>query len=141
MAEAAQSRVQSAMKEFINEIDRSRLRNLERDMHLCAAKCCDDPGANIDDVHRCVERCQQPTVRAQQFVQSELERFQEGLSRCVLQCQDEVKDKVGPNTPEAEIRKYRGEFEGCAINCCDKNIKKLPMLMTKLKTTFDSGSV
>jgi len=26
--------------------------------------------------------------------QSELERFQESLSRCVLQCQDEVKDKV-----------------------------------------------
>ena len=28
------------------------------------------------------------------FFQSELERFQESLSRCVLQCQDEVKDKV-----------------------------------------------
>ncbi len=27
-------------------------------------------------------------------LQSELERFQESLSRCVLQCQDEVKDKV-----------------------------------------------
>ena len=37
---------------------------------------------------------QGPTQRAQQYVQSELERFQETLSRCVLQCQDDVKDKV-----------------------------------------------
>ena len=37
MAEAAQNRVQTAMKDFINEIDRTRLRTLERDMHLCAA--------------------------------------------------------------------------------------------------------
>jgi hypothetical protein len=37
---------------------------------------------------------QVPTQRAQQYVQAELERFQESLSRCVLQCQDDVKDKV-----------------------------------------------
>ncbi len=39
----------------------------------------------------------QQAIRKNIFVfvlQSELERFQESLSRCVLQCQDEVKDKV-----------------------------------------------
>lgn len=66
----------------------------EKDMHLCAAKCCDSQTSSIEDVHRCVERCQESTMMAQKFVQSELERFQESLSRCVLQCQDEVKDKV-----------------------------------------------
>ena len=66
----------------------------EKDMHLCAAKCCDSQTSSIDDVHHCVERCQDSTMMAQKFVQSELERFQESLSRCVLQCQDEVKDKV-----------------------------------------------
>ena len=113
-----------------------------------------------------MERCQEPTQRAQQAVQQELQHVQESLSRlihfeylsvfpfqvqrdmcrCVLQCQDEVKDKVslknlkivcfccplsvtqtqllsfkvGPNTPESEMRKFRGEFETCAIACCDK---------------------
>ena len=137
MAEAAQSRVQSAMKDFINEIDRSKLRGLQRGMHMCAADCHADTLSNMDEVHRCVERCQQPAQRAQQYVQSELEHFQESLSRCVLQCQDEVKDKVcwrsyqealnificfevGPNTSEAEISKHRRDFETCAIACCDK---------------------
>ncbi|XP_023347450.1 protein FAM136A [Eurytemora carolleeae] len=141
MAEAAQSRVQTAIKDFINEIDRTKLRGLERSMHLCAADCCTDTTATVEDVHRCVEKCQGPTQRSQQYVQSELERFQEALSRCVLQCQDDVKDKVGPNTSETEIRKYRGEFETCAIACCDKNIAKLPNLMEKLKSAFNSGPI
>jgi len=141
MAEAAQSRVQNAMKDFINQVDRTKLRNLEREMHLCAANCCTDQVSNIDEVHRCVERCQAPTQRAQQYVQSELQHFQDSLSRCVLSCQDEVKDKVGPNTPEAEITKYRKNFETCAISCCDKNIEKLPSLLIKIKEAFESGRV
>jgi len=141
MAEAAQSRVQNAIKDFIKTIDRSKLRGYERSMHLCAAECCEDSTATVEDVHRCVEKCQVPTQRAQQYVQSELERFQEALSRCVLSCQDDVKDKVGPNTSEQEIRKYRGEFENCAIACCDKNIGKLPVLMDKMKDAFKAGAL
>ena len=76
--------------------------------------------------------------------------------RCVLQCQDEVKDKVslknfakylffgpttqflkvGPNTPESEMRKFRGEFETCAIACCDKWLLKLQMLMFDCRSHF-----
>merc|ERR1719233_1768077 len=141
MAEAAQSRVQMAMKEFINNIDRSNLRGLQRGMHLCAADCCANFTGTMDEVHRCVERCQQPAQRAQQYVQSELEHFQESLSRCVLQCQDEVKDKVGLNPTEAEISRHRKYFETCAIACCDKNIQKLPNLMIKLKAAFESGAL
>lgn len=89
--------------------------------------------------YRCVERCQEGTVKAQKFVQSELERFQEQLSRCVLQCQDEVKDKVTPSTSDADIDKYRLEFEQCAIACCDKNIGKLGPLTRRVKETLMSG--
>lgn len=141
MAEAAQSRVQNAIKDFINIVDRQKLRGLERSMHLCAADCCGDKDRTVEEVHRCVEECQAPTQRAQQYVQGELERFQNMLQRCVLQCQDEVKDKVAPNTSESEIRKYRGEFETCAIACCDKNVAKLPGLLDKVKASFDSGAL
>ncbi len=108
-------------------------------MHLCAADCCSNKEANIEDVHKCVEQCQQSTVQAQKFVQSELERFQEALSRCVLSCQDDIKDKVTPSTSEADITKYRNEFETCAISCCDKNVSKLPGLSKKVMDTFKSG--
>lgn len=108
-------------------------------MHLCAADCCGDPKASIDEVHRCVERCQDNTVKAQKYVQSELERFQETLHRCVLACQDEVRDKVTPTTPDSEIAKYQKEFEVCAIACCDKNVDKLPSLTKKVGDWLKAG--
>jgi len=131
--------VQSSIKTFVNEVDKEHLRPMERTMHLCAADCASNKTANIDEVHRCIERCQEGTVRAQKFVQQELERFQETLSRCVLQCQDEVKDKVSPTTPDSELAKYRQEFEVCAIACCDKNVAKLPNLTKKVVETLRSG--
>ena len=41
-----------------------------------------------------MDRCSGPAQRAQQYVQSELEQFQNSLGRCVQMCQDDIKDKV-----------------------------------------------
>jgi len=139
MAEQAQERVQTGIKNFVNDVDKSHLRPMEKKMHLCAADCCSDPKASIDEVHRCVERCQDGVGRAQKYVQSELERFQETLHRCVLSCQDEVKDKVTPTTSDSDIAKYQKEFELCAIKCCDKNVDKLPGLTEKVKQGLQLG--
>ena len=139
MAEEAQKKVQTAIKKFVNAIDRDHLRRMERGMHECAATCCADENASIDDVHACVERCQAPTFKAQRFVQAELERFQEGLSRCVLQCQEDIKDLVTPSATDAEIAKFRGDFEACAVRCCDGNIARLPQISKKVADTLKSG--
>lgn len=100
---------------------------------------CGNTTASIDDVHMCVEECQKPVQRAQNFVQSELQRFQESLQRCVMSCQDEVKDKVTPDLPEDKLAKFREQFEGCAIKCCDANIARLPTVSQKVKDTLKSG--
>ena len=141
MAEEAQHRVQSAIRNFVNDVDRTHLRGMERSMHLCAADCCTDTKSSINDVLACKERCEGPTLRAQRFVQSELERFQEALSRCVLGCQDDIRDKVTPNATEAEIDKYRKEFDACAIKCCDSNVARLPMLSKKVMEALKSGQI
>ena len=52
MAEQAQSRVQNSIKEFVNDVDQTHLRPMERNMHLCAAECCGKNNATIDEVHR-----------------------------------------------------------------------------------------
>ena len=139
MAQDAQNRVQNAMRDFINAVDRNHLRNMEREMHLCAADCCSNQSASINEVIECKERCEINTRKAQVFVQGELERFQESLSRCVLSCQDDIKDKVTPNTPQSEIEKYRAEFDACAIKCCDSNVGRLPVLSKKIMDSLNSG--
>ena len=50
MAEAAQNRVQSAMKDFINNIDRTKLRPIQKQMYVCNAQCMDDPSASMEEV-------------------------------------------------------------------------------------------
>lgn len=56
----------------------------QADMHLCAAKCCDDKNGSIDSVQGCIERCSSPLNRAQQYVQKELGDYQGRLQRCVM---------------------------------------------------------
>ena len=111
---------------------------MEREMHLCAAECCSDDLTSINEVMACKERCEAPLMRAQKYVQSELERYQESLQRCVLSCQDDIKDKVTPNTSEADIEKYKREFDVCGIKCCDTSVAKLPSLYVLITCFHES---
>jgi hypothetical protein len=60
---------QDGLRNMLNEVDRVHLRALERDMHLCASRCCESQTATIDDVQDCVRECQAPAIRAGKFVQ------------------------------------------------------------------------
>ena len=47
MAQEAQNRVQTSIRDFVNTVDKSHLRGMEREMHLCAAECCSDKAARL----------------------------------------------------------------------------------------------
>ena len=47
MAQEAQNRVQTSIRDFVNSVDKSHLRGMEREMHLCAADCCGDKTARL----------------------------------------------------------------------------------------------
>ena len=50
-----------------------------------------------------------------------------------MDCQDTVRDKVGPNTSETEVSKYRGQLETCVLQCADKHIALVPAMMKRVK--------
>ena len=137
----AQSRVQTSIRDFVNEIDKGYLRNMERQMHLCAAECSSNEIATINEVMQCREKCTEKTIPAQNYVQSELQRVSDGLNRCVLSCQDDVKDKMTATVSEAEQVQYTHQFEACAIKCCDTNIERLPTLSKKVLENLRSGKI
>ena len=109
----------------------------QRSMHLCAAECCSDSKASMTSVHACVEHCTRDVNTAQNYVQNEMGQFQERLQRGVLLCQDKIKEKVGPSPTEADMKRYRAEFETCAIDCVNHHISQLPSLMQKIKKGLD----
>ena len=45
-------------------------------MHKCAAKCCENPSASMEEVHLCIENCSKPISEAQTFLQKELTNYQ-----------------------------------------------------------------
>ncbi|KAB7507462.1 hypothetical protein Anas_02093 [Armadillidium nasatum] len=132
MVDQAQSRIQEAMTSLVNEIDKSILRSMQRSMHLCAAKCCENEEASVNNVHKCIENCSTPLSQAQNFIQTELSQFQERLQRCVMVCQDKVKDKVTVSTTEVEAGVYKREFEDCAMQCVDEHISLLPSIRKRI---------
>lgn len=71
------------------------------------------------------------------FVQSELERTQNRLQRCVMDCNDTIKDKVPQNPSENEIAKYTSLFERCAVKCVDSTIELLPALFKSMKSVLE----
>lgn len=117
----------------------SNLCSLQAEMHLCAAKCCEDKHGSIDSVQGCIERCSAPVNRAQQYVQKELGEYQGRLQRCVMQCNDEIKLEMPANPNEEEISKYTSKFERCAVQCVDKNIEILPKLFKTIKSVLAKG--
>lgn len=72
-------------------------------MHKCAMQCCENSEATLDRVQHCVEKCSVPLHSAQNYVQNELETLQKRLQRCVMDCNDVIKDKMGPNPSDADV--------------------------------------
>ena len=102
----AKNRLQTGAEEFMNDIHKGYMRNMERQMNLCAAECCSNETASIDEVMDCKEECEEKTIKAQTYVESELQRFQEGIKGCFLSCQ---KDSMATG---ANLDKYRKEVPG-----------------------------
>ena len=59
--------------------------------------------------------------------------FQDRLQRCAMDCQDKVKDKLGPNVVESDVPRHRAEFEGCVVKCGDSHIALVPQMMKRMK--------
>lgn len=79
-------RMDKAITDMIDDIYKTHLRKMQSDMHVCAANCCDDrwQQPNMDSVQGCIEDCAGPLVRAQDYMQNELGKFQGHLRRCLM---------------------------------------------------------
>jgi len=45
-------------------------------MYRCMAVCCENEHYNMDDTQRCLDKCSGPARKAEQYISSELDRWQ-----------------------------------------------------------------
>ena len=121
---------------LITQIDRGSLRWIEWSLHQCAAACCEDSNAEMAEVALCVEKCEQPALKAQQKVQKELAKVTQQTDKCVKDCQSALRESTKPGMTKDEIESSRNRFEACYIGCHEKNTAELAKLLVRLKNTL-----
>jgi len=131
--EEAQEKMQKALLDVINDIDKSHLRKIQLLMHRCAAKCCENTVPSLEETQGCVDKCAKDVRNAQNFVAQEIGHFQSSLQTCVMECEDAVK------SDDLTQSQYKEGFDRCAVKCFDDHrINLLPSLLNRLKISLDS---
>ncbi|KHJ83787.1 hypothetical protein OESDEN_16510 [Oesophagostomum dentatum] len=70
--EATQQKVKNAVDSMIDEMDRTYLRDMQKQMFLCSAKCCEHKESSREAVENCVEKCNSGMKNAQKTLEREL---------------------------------------------------------------------
>ncbi|XP_077298988.1 protein FAM136A-like [Arctopsyche grandis] len=139
MVEQQKRRLEHLMSELVDDLDRSHLRKMQGDMHRCAARCCDNTSYSLDKTHACIENCSTPLNNANNYVQSELTHLQNRLQRCVMQCNDEIREIMEINPTQQQADRYTAKFEDCAVKCVDKHVDSMPKLLQTMKSVLMKG--
>ncbi|XP_075218893.1 protein FAM136A-like [Lycorma delicatula] len=140
MAEERKHILEQNLNTLIDSLDRKYFRKMQIDMHSCAINCCKRADYSLKELHQCVENCSIPLQIAQRFVSSQMENFHSRVERCVVQCRDDVYDKIGPNEGEAEVAKHHRAYDDCAKKCINKMIQAVPNLSEKMHTHLEDTS-
>ncbi|XP_003694805.1 protein FAM136A [Apis florea] len=135
MVEEQQKRVDEYTRKIVEEIDKS-MRKMKGDAYRCAASCCDNETYSIKKIENCVRNCNNSLDQAQEYAREELERVQNRLQRCVMDCNDRIKDAAGPNPSQRDLEKYSEQFDKCVTKCVDHYCEILPNLEKTMKNVL-----
>lgn len=132
------------LQETYDALEKSHIRSAQRRMYICAAECCTNLEQSTIDVNNCIEGCNAPLLNMQRYLKNEYEYVQNRLQRCIMNCNDSVKDKmevVPHNVTNKTEAQYKQEFEDCAVNCIKKHIEMIPTVLFKIKSTLDKHEI
>ncbi|KAM8873035.1 protein FAM136A [Synchiropus splendidus] len=135
MAEAHQARIGAAVEEMVQTLERDHIRVMQGRMFRCSADCCDRSSDSMSQVHQCIDRCHTPLAKAQALVTSELEKFQDRLTRCTMHCNDKAKDLFDSGAKEPAVRSL---MDRCVGTCVDDHMNLIPSLTRRIKDNLDS---
>lgn len=109
---------QKATDGMMDDMDRKCIRPLQKASLLKMAACTDLPSRS--QIDSCLQKSQGPMNLAQQIINNEMQQFQHRLERCMLDCQDAVRD-ANHRSEDASQKAYYS----CASSCMDKNMALL----------------
>jgi len=132
------------MEEFVNKIqdeisvfDREYLRKIQGDMFRCSAHCCDNKDSSQQEIQRCLDKCSGPALKADKFMQEQMQEMQDRFQRCAMSCADKVKDRA--RSGESTSERSRVEMETCVAKCGEEMMNLLPTFTKRIREWFSKG--
>ncbi|KAJ4751372.1 Protein FAM136A [Rhynchospora pubera] len=104
---------------------------LQKAYFKCAYECF-DRSRKQEEISNCVENCSVPVLNANNFVESEMAKFQERMNRSLMVCQDRFEN--------AKLQKIKteaiNELELCVSQAIDDSKRVLPHIADRIKSSL-----
>ncbi|KAJ3703532.1 hypothetical protein LUZ61_007237 [Rhynchospora tenuis] len=104
---------------------------LQKAYFKCAYECF-DRSRKQEEISNCVENCSVPVLNANNFVESEMAKFQERMNRSLMVCQDRFEN--------AKLQKIKteaiNELEMCVNQAIDDSKRVLPHIADRIKSSL-----
>eukprot|EP01039_Chlorochromonas_danica_P002214 gene2214-2417_t len=130
-----QLKLQKAVDAMMEKVEREKIRPQQRNAHLRIANCFANSRASSQEVEGCANNCFVPLQHIQSVVQREMNQFQDRLSRCSMDCQDQAKDKFAHSQDEAGAQKF---MYNCMSSCVDKHLTLLKSVQSNVERDIDN---
>lgn len=124
--------MQREVEKMMDSLDKQYMRRLQTSFFKCGIKCSENDNLSAQQLQDCVERCQQPLAKANEYMHNELENFQNRLQRCGMDCQDRLRDALMSNNSSTK-QKAHEDLEKCAVDCMEKQVNQLPQLTDRIR--------
>uniref|UniRef100_A0A1B6CYS9 Protein FAM136A n=1 Tax=Clastoptera arizonana TaxID=38151 RepID=A0A1B6CYS9_9HEMI len=141
MLEQYRKKIEVSLKDAVEEIDRTSFRKKRIDMFKCSIKCCEDTSLTSEESQECLTNCSVHYQECMAHVQSEMNKLQNRMQRCIMQCNDDVSDNIGSNPTQLQMENYRNQFQSCAATCVNKYMGIIPEFVSRMKEVLSKDYI
>ena len=146
----------------LDKFERDCMRPLQVRAFQCSSECCKDQAGSHESLQRCLENCMKPVVELQEKTGNEVNQLQvsefillvlchqsccacvslyicmqDRLSRCALNCQDEIKDSLPDSPSPQQQEQAQRRAEECLMRCEDSHITLIPPIVKRLRAAMN----
>mmetsp|Transcript_13809 Transcript_13809/g.26503 ORF Transcript_13809/g.26503 Transcript_13809/m.26503 type:complete len:151 (+) Transcript_13809:98-550(+) len=135
-AQALNLKLEGEARAVIDQIETQHLRRVAKAAFQCAVGCYDKAGTtgSSEVLEQCVQNCQMPHRQKQNYVQQEIQQFQQRLNQSMQECQYQAQDlmKPGYENDAKMVAKVEEKLIGCMSQTVDKYIALLKPLQARV---------
>lgn len=134
-----QRKLQGAVDNMLDSIDKQRMRPIQKKAYLCSAGCFDSKTSSQQQLQNCIDQCTSPVQHSQNVIQNEMQMFQDRLKRCADECQSDANMSITPEvrTNPSLMDSVQKKTMKCLSVCVDRNLSLIRTVQSRIESEID----